>query len=49
MTIADRIADGTLVQDAHVETSVYARVLAEDVAAEGKTVIARPAPTSVTS
>ena len=31
LPIAAAAADGTLVKDAHVETSVYARVLAEDV------------------
>jgi DNA-directed RNA polymerase subunit beta' len=31
MPIAHRAADGTLVKDAHVETSVYARQVAEDV------------------
>ncbi|WP_375502971.1 DNA-directed RNA polymerase subunit beta' [uncultured Jatrophihabitans sp.] len=39
MVIADKLADGTLVKDVHVETSVYARVLAEDIS-QGKTVIA---------
>src|SRR5579875_644655 len=35
LTIAAPAADGTLVKDAHVETSVYARVLAEDISAGG--------------
>ncbi|WP_375487933.1 DNA-directed RNA polymerase subunit beta', partial [uncultured Jatrophihabitans sp.] len=39
LVIADKLADGTLVKDPHVETSVYARVLAEDITA-GKKVIA---------
>jgi DNA-directed RNA polymerase subunit beta' len=40
MTIATTLADGTLVKDVHVETSVYARVLSEDIV-NGKTVIAK--------
>ena len=39
MVIADTLADGTLVKDVHAETSVYARVLAEDISV-GKKVIA---------
>ncbi|WP_375493207.1 DNA-directed RNA polymerase subunit beta' [uncultured Jatrophihabitans sp.] len=31
MAIASTLADGTLVKDPHVETSVYARVLSEDI------------------
>ena len=37
MGIAAPTADGTLVKDAHAETSVYARVLSEDVVVKGKT------------
>ena len=37
LTIASAAADGTLVKDPHVETSVYARVLAEDVEVGGTT------------
>ncbi len=37
LTIAAPAADGTLVKDIHVETSVYARVLAEDVKVGSKT------------
>ncbi len=40
LAIAHAAADGTLVKDAHVETSVYARVLAEDVVVDGTTVAA---------
>jgi DNA-directed RNA polymerase subunit beta' len=42
--IAAPLADGTLVKDIHVETSVYARVLAEDVAAGGKTIATAGTP-----
>jgi DNA-directed RNA polymerase subunit beta' len=38
LPIAAAGADGTLVKDMHVETSVYARVLAEDVTVGNKTV-----------
>jgi DNA-directed RNA polymerase subunit beta' len=38
LPIAHPAADGTLVKDVHVETSVYARVLAEDVVVDGATV-----------
>ena len=38
LPIAHAAADGTLVKDVHVETSVYARVLAEDVVVDGATV-----------
>ena len=38
MAIAVAGADGTLVKDAYVETSVYARVLSEDVKSGNKTV-----------
>jgi DNA-directed RNA polymerase subunit beta' len=37
LTIAAPAADGTLVKDVHVETSVYARVLSEDVKIGSKT------------
>jgi DNA-directed RNA polymerase subunit beta' len=37
LMIAAPAADGTLVKDAHAETSVYARVLSEDVTVKGKT------------
>jgi DNA-directed RNA polymerase subunit beta' len=37
LTIAAPAADGTLVKDIHVETSVYARVLSEDVKVGSKT------------
>jgi DNA-directed RNA polymerase subunit beta' len=37
LTIATAAADATLVKDIHAETSVYARVLAEDVTAGSKT------------
>jgi DNA-directed RNA polymerase subunit beta' len=40
LPIAHPAADGTLVKDVHVETSVYARVLAEDVVVDGATVAA---------
>jgi len=40
LTIAAAGPDGTLVRDAHVETSVYARVLAEDVKVGSKTLAA---------
>ncbi|MDT4905811.1 MAG: DNA-directed polymerase subunit beta, partial [Pseudonocardiales bacterium] len=40
MTIATKAADGTLIKDPHVETSVYARVLSEDITGSGKSVIA---------
>jgi DNA-directed RNA polymerase subunit beta' len=40
LPIAHAAADGTLVKDVHVETSVYARVLAEDVVVDGATVAA---------
>ena len=36
LTIASPAADGTLVKDVYVETSVYARTLAEDVKVGGK-------------
>ncbi len=40
MPIAHKAADGTLVKDAHVETSVYARTLAEDATDDsGKAVV----------
>jgi DNA-directed RNA polymerase subunit beta' len=40
-TIASAAADGTLIRDAYVETSVYARVLSEDITKPGgRTVIA---------
>jgi DNA-directed RNA polymerase subunit beta' len=38
LAIATAGADGKLVKDVHVETSVYARVLAEDVVVDGNTV-----------
>ncbi|GAA4620769.1 DNA-directed RNA polymerase subunit beta' [Saccharopolyspora hordei] len=42
MPIAEKLPDGTLVRDAHVETSVYARTAAEDVTdADGNIVLAR--------
>jgi DNA-directed RNA polymerase subunit beta' len=40
LTIASPAADGTLVKDAHVETSVYARTLAEDVKVGNKVLAA---------
>src|SRR5579875_42730 len=40
LTIATAGADGTLIKDPHVETSVYARVLAEDITADGVTATA---------
>ena len=40
LMIAAAAADGTLVKDIHAETSVYARVLAEDVKAGSKTLAA---------
>ena len=40
LTIAAAAADGTLVRDAHAETSVYARVLAEDVKVGSKVMAA---------
>ncbi|MGI8678063.1 MAG: DNA-directed RNA polymerase subunit beta' [Jatrophihabitans sp.] len=40
MTIASAGADGVLIKDPHVETSVYARVLSEDITS-GRTVIAK--------
>nr|MDQ6938368.1 DNA-directed RNA polymerase subunit beta' [Actinomycetota bacterium] len=40
LEIAHRAADGTLVRDVHVETSVYARVLAENAKAGSKVVAA---------
>ncbi|UZJ25317.1 DNA-directed RNA polymerase subunit beta' [Rhodococcus antarcticus] len=44
MTIAEKLADGTLVRDAHVETSTYARTLASDaVAQDGHVVVPRGA------
>ena len=49
MSIGTRSADGVLVKDTHVETSVYARTLAADVGATDGTIVPRPAPTSVTS
>jgi DNA-directed RNA polymerase subunit beta' len=39
-TIATKAADGTLVKDPHLETSVYARVLSEDVKAGSKVIAA---------
>jgi DNA-directed RNA polymerase subunit beta' len=39
MRIGSVNADGVLVKDAHVETSVYARTLAADVEKDGKTVL----------
>ena len=45
MTIATAGPDGTLIKDPHVETSVYARVLAEDITS-GKTTVA-PAGTDL--
>src|SRR5918995_660004 len=39
MPVAHRTPDGVLVKDAHVETGVYARVLAEDAVDESGTVI----------
>ncbi|MGI8681813.1 MAG: DNA-directed RNA polymerase subunit beta', partial [Mycobacteriales bacterium] len=41
MPIGSRRADGVLVKDPHAETSVYARVLAQDVAAEDGSVLAK--------
>jgi DNA-directed RNA polymerase subunit beta' len=38
LRIANEAADGTLIKEAHVETSVYARVLAEDVEVDGTVV-----------
>ncbi|MGH3621959.1 MAG: DNA-directed RNA polymerase subunit beta', partial [Sciscionella sp.] len=44
MTIAERLPDGSLTRDQHVETSVYARTLAEDVTdAQGNVVAHRGA------
>ncbi|MDP9091684.1 MAG: DNA-directed RNA polymerase subunit beta' [Actinomycetota bacterium] len=40
LSIASAAADGTLVKDVHVETSVYARVLAEDVKVGSKVIAA---------
>ena len=40
LTIATPLADGTLVKDPHVETSVYARVLSEDIVGKDKSVVA---------
>jgi DNA-directed RNA polymerase subunit beta' len=40
MRIAAKNAEGTLVKDPNVETSVYARTLAADVEKDGKTVLA---------
>ncbi len=40
MVIAAPGPDGALVKDAHVETSVYARTLAEDVVVDGETIAA---------
>ncbi|MDP9118223.1 MAG: DNA-directed RNA polymerase subunit beta' [Actinomycetota bacterium] len=40
ITIASAAADGTLVKDIHVETSVYARVLSEDVKSGSKVIAA---------
>ncbi|MBT0565862.1 DNA-directed RNA polymerase subunit beta' [Williamsia sp. CHRR-6] len=41
-TLAEKAADGTLIRDAHVETSSYARTLASDaVDAEGNVVVER--------
>jgi DNA-directed RNA polymerase subunit beta' len=40
LQIATVAADGSLVKEAHVETSVYARVLAEDVEVDGTVVAA---------
>ena len=44
----DAGADGTLVKDVHVETAVYARVLAEDVKVDSRPRWPRPARTSAT-
>ncbi|GAA0504763.1 DNA-directed RNA polymerase subunit beta' [Saccharopolyspora subtropica] len=42
MPIAERLPDGTLLRDPHVETSVYARNTAEDVTdADGNIILAR--------
>ncbi|MEU6266533.1 DNA-directed RNA polymerase subunit beta' [Saccharopolyspora shandongensis] len=42
MPIAELLPDGTLLRDAHVETSIYARTTAEDVTdADGNIVLAR--------
>jgi DNA-directed RNA polymerase subunit beta' len=42
MPIAERLADGTMVRDPHVETSVYARTLADDITdAEGNILLPR--------
>lgn len=42
MPIASKREDGTLVKDQHIETSVYARVIAEDVTdADGNVVVAK--------
>jgi DNA-directed RNA polymerase subunit beta' len=43
MSIGTRNADGVLVKDAHVETSVYARTLAADVEKDGTIVLTRGA------
>ena len=41
-TIAEKQADGTLIRDAHVETSTYARTLAQDaVDADGNVIVER--------
>ncbi|MDQ2797645.1 MAG: DNA-directed RNA polymerase subunit beta', partial [Actinomycetota bacterium] len=40
MTIATKDASGTLIRDLHVETSVYARVLSENITS-GRTVLAK--------
>jgi DNA-directed RNA polymerase subunit beta' len=42
MPIAERLPDGTMVRDQHVETSVYARTLADDITdAEGNILLPR--------
>jgi DNA-directed RNA polymerase subunit beta' len=43
MSIGSRNAEGVLVKDAHVETSVYARTLAADVEKDGAIVLTRGA------
>ncbi|GGF96629.1 DNA-directed RNA polymerase subunit beta' [Rhodococcoides trifolii] len=41
-TIAEKLADGTLIRDAHVETSTYARTLASDaIDADGNVIVER--------
>ena len=48
LDIATATADGTLVKDVHAETSVYARVLAEDVKPSAGRCWPRQVPTSAT-